>query len=134
MRQPVARGALWCVLCAACPAAVTTVFLRPALLFLAYSLGAAGVVVPAHLLVRGAAPAHRYPPRHARAVDMEARLRIADAEQQLHGYEKFFVALGLREAKTHRWEPRVINGGDDQEGDPGTKAGLARPAAVLLVV
>lgn len=134
MRQGGTRVVLWCLLAVSCPSAVITTALRPALALAAGILGAAGVVVPAHLLVRGAAPAHRYPPRHARAVDMEARLRLADAEQQLHGYEKFFVALGLRDAKSHRWEPRVINGDGDQEGDPGTKAGLACLAAVPVLV
>lgn len=132
MRSGVTRVALWVTLLLACPSAVTAAWLRPALVVFAYVFGAAGCVVPAGLLVRDRPPMHRCPPRHARHVDAEARLRLAEAERKLRGYEKFFMVLGLREAKARRWEPRVIDGDGDKEGDPGAEAGLTRPPLVLV--
>lgn len=129
-RRGVARVALWCALFATCPAVAVTAALRPAVAFLAAVCGTPLVWVPAVLLTQP--PWRRRPPKHARYVDVEARLRLADAEQQLRGYGKFFTALGLREPKSRAWEPRVIKGDDGKDGDSGAEAGLTRAPLVLV--
>lgn len=132
MRGGVTRVALWCCLALSCPGTAVATVLRPAFAAITAVAGFLACVVPASLLVRDRPPMHRCPPRHARHVDAEARLRLAEAERKLRGYEKFFMVLGLREAKARRWEPRVIDGDGDKEGDSGAEAGLTRPPLVLV--
>lgn len=131
-RRGATRAALWCGLFAGWSGVTVTAALRPAAAFLAAACGTPLVWVPAVLLARTRPPWRRRPPKHARYVDVEARLRLADAEQQLHGYGKFFTALGLREPKSRAWEPRVIKGDDGKEGGPGEEAGLTRSPLVLV--
>lgn len=132
-RRGVTRVALWCCLAAACPGAVTAVFLRPALVVLAYVAGAVGVVVPAHLLVRDRPPLHRCPPRHARGghvgVDTDVRLTIAAIQRQLDRHERAWRLAGILRRGEGQHELRLIRGGgeDDAPGNGDSEASLTSP-------
>jgi len=130
-RRDTGRVALWALLVLACPGAVTAVFLRPALVVLAYTLGAAGVVVPAHLLVRDRPPWHRCPPRHARrghaGTDADTKLRVADIERRLNARDEVWaLAEKLRRGGQHARNFHVIDGGggDDGPENGDSQAGL----------
>ena len=137
VRSGVTRAVLWCALFATCPAVAVAAAVRPAAAFVAALCGTPFVWVSGVLLARDRPPWHRCPPRHARhgyaGTDTDTKLRVADIERELRGYGKFFTALGLRpEPRPRKWRPEVIKGGDDQEGDPGTKAGLTCAALTLV--
>lgn len=130
-RHSVARVALWCTLVLSCPGAVATVFLRPALVFLAGVLGLAGVVVPANLLTRDRPPWHRCAPRHARGgyagVDTDTRLRLADVERRLRKAEQAWTLAGVlrRGPGHHKRDFKVIDGGGESDDDPeNSRVGL----------
>jgi hypothetical protein len=139
VRRGVTRVVLGCTLCVACPAAVTTAYLRPAFVVLAYVLGAAGVVVPAHLLVRTKPPLHRCPPRHARhghvGVDTDTRLKVAAIQRRLDSEDRMWrLAEFLRRGGgQHKRDFHVIHGGgegDDPENGDSAASLASLPAAV----
>jgi len=126
-RRDVSRVTLWTLLVLACPSAVTAVFLRPAFVVLAYILGAAGVVVPAHLLVRDRPPMHRCPPRHARRghIDPELRAEVADIRKRVEGHEQAWAAIGvLRRGGHAKRDLRLIKGDGGDDDPEGTRVGL----------